>query len=146
MSSRERKARLKRVTKALDMLRETELARQASANARGAAASSAASALDAIELETSPAWALFPQNWLNYRSKLDQEMTDHTAEANLAAAEALRIEKASVRFSELVEKLDAAQLVKQAAQEILDFISISAASDKSALGKIAKLDMISRKK
>ncbi len=146
MSSRERRNRLKRVTQALDMLHQAELSRQANANARRAAASSAATELDSIDLETSPAFALFPQNWLNFRSKLDQEMTGHAADAKSAAAEALRIEKAADRFTELVEKLDAAHAGKKAAQEILDYISSSSTSNKSALGKIAKLEMSPRKK
>lgn len=146
MSTGERLARLKRVAKTLNMLREAELARQATANARRAAASSAASELDAIDLETSLVWSLFPQNWLTFRSRLDQEITEHAVQAELAVAEAMRIEKASDRFAGMVVKLETHRDEKQAAQEILDFISGTAASGKSALGKIAKVDLSPRKR
>jgi hypothetical protein len=142
MSIHKKKDRLTRVIKALEMLHTLELSRQTEAITQRIAATTVASEIDAIDIETSTVWSLFPQSWLNFRSKIDQDMTEYATKATLAADEARRIEKAVERFSELVLKLDAVQVEKQSAEEIFDFISSSSLFNKSALGKFAKIDML----
>ncbi|MFZ1775287.1 MAG: hypothetical protein WAT78_15190 [Rhizobiaceae bacterium] len=132
---------MKRFTKALEMLREAELSRQAGANLKRATAAATASELDGIDLQTSSAWPLFPQNWLNFRSRLDQEIAENSAKANAAAAEALRIEKTADRIAEVVAKLDQSKARKQTELEILEYISRRASPGKPALGKFAAVSL-----
>ena len=146
MSVGDRKTRLKRIIAALDKLREAELAVQAKANARRNRALAAATDIDAIDLVGSETWAQFPQNWLNFRAKLNRDVTDHSASADAAAREAMRLEKAAERFSEIVGKIDTAQASKRTTEEMLDFVSRSRESSKPALGKFIAVGTEIRKR
>lgn len=135
-----------RITRALDRLKEAELARQASATARMSAAISAAAELDGIELGASPGWEMFPLNWLKFRARIDTETLEHAETARAAAGNARRMEKASDHFSSVQQKLEAAMLAKRSADEIMEFISRPQDAAKPALGKFAAVEIRGRKK
>lgn len=139
MSVGDRKTRLKRIIAAIDKLREAELALQAKANARRINALAAATDIDAIDLGRTETWTQFPQNWLNFRAKLNRDVTDHSACADAAAKEAMRLEKAAERLSEIVGKIDAAQVSKRTSEEMLDFMSRSRESSKPVLSKFTTI-------
>lgn len=146
MNASGRSKRLTRITRALDRLRDAELARQADANTRMSAAKSAAAELDDLDLSASPSWELFPLNWLKFRARLDAETLQHAETAKAAAERARRMEKASEHFSAIQDELEAVRLAKAAADEIFEFIARSADAAKPALGKFSALEGQARKK
>ncbi len=137
MSDVARKARLLRLVTALGRLRELERVAQARADTNRAAALASAAAIDSMDYECAPTWALFPRSWLGYRANLDVDITRYAAQSEVAVKESLRLEKMANRYAEVVGDIEAQVQRRRVEEDMLEF----AARNQPALGKFSGLGL-----
>ena len=145
MNAPEKMKRLKRSIRAFESLKSAETARHAALLNHKQNASKLMAELDSVDPDSSIAWYLFPAEWLTFRANLDKEVSKLNLMAEYASIEIHRMEKVKDRLKAKLDDISAAHNEKTAADEMTDFITNSAHHDKSALGKFAGIDDISRK-